>query len=209
VRADRASVALALLALACLLRPAPVAADDALWSLLARGGQVVMVRHATAPGTGDPPSFRIEDCSTQRNLSDEGRDEARRLGAAFRARGVAVGRVLSSRWCRCLETARLAFGGAEPWPALDSLYRDPDQEAARTREVRALVTRPFAGGNLVLVTHSFNIRALTGLSPASGEAVVLTPLGDGTFRVAGRVGPTSWGAATGPPSPPTLGHGPG
>jgi phosphohistidine phosphatase SixA len=209
VRPRRARVALALVALACLARPAGGAADEALWSLLARGGQVVMVRHATAPGTGDPPGFRLDECSTQRNLSEQGRDEARRLGAVFRARGVAVGRVLSSRWCRCLETARLAFGSAEPWPALDSLYREPDQEAARTTAVRALATKPFTGANLVLVTHNFNIRALTGISPASGEAIVLTPLGDGRFRVAGRLADFFMGGRDAPAKPPALGHGPG
>ncbi|MBI2216337.1 MAG: histidine phosphatase family protein [Candidatus Rokubacteria bacterium] len=164
-------------------------ADDALWALLKGGGQVVMIRHAAAPGTGDPPGFRIDDCSAQRNLSEAGREEARQIGAVFRARGIPVGRVLSSRWCRCLETARLAFGRAEPWPALESLFRDPNLEEARTREVRQLVSRPFMGANLILVTHNFNIRALTGISPASGEMVVITPGGDRRFRVAGRLAP--------------------
>jgi phosphohistidine phosphatase SixA len=175
--------------LALLGVPGSAQADEALWALLKGGGQVVMIRHATAPGTGDPSRFRIEDCSTQRNLSEEGREDARRLGSAFRTRGVPAGRVLSSRWCRCLETARLAFGTAEPWPALDSLFRDPNLEEPRTREVRQLVSRPFTGGNLILVTHNFNIRALTGISPASGEMVVITPGGAGHFRLAGRLAP--------------------
>jgi phosphohistidine phosphatase SixA len=100
----------AMLVLALVL-PAPAAAADALWDLLRGGRQVVVMRHAvTTPGVGDPPGFRLGDCPTQRNLTDAGRDDARRVGAAFRSRGIPVGRVLSSRWCRCLETAQLAFG---------------------------------------------------------------------------------------------------
>lgn len=169
-----------------LLVAAPAGADEAVWARLKDGGHILMLRHATAPGTFDPPGFRVDDCATQRNLSDAGREEAKRIGDAFRARGVPIGRVLSSRWCRCLETGRLGFGRAEPWPALDSLRRG--DEDARTREVRAFLSRPFTGPNVVLVTHQFNIRAVTGLpSIDSGETIVLAPLGDAGFRVAGRV----------------------
>jgi phosphohistidine phosphatase SixA len=108
-----------------LVTPTSVVADEALWMLLGGGGQIVLMRHATtSPGVGDPPGFRPAECATQRNLTDAGRDEARRIGAAFRARRVPVGRVLSSHWCRCLETARLAFGRAEPWEPLDSVFED-------------------------------------------------------------------------------------
>lgn len=174
------------LALMLLAATPAHAADDALWTLLKQGGHVLLLRHATAPGTYDPPGFKVEDCATQRNLDDAGRAEARRLGAMLQSRGVPIGRVLSSRWCRCLETARFAFGKAEPWPVLDSLRRGEDE--ARTKETRAFVSRPFTGPNVVLVTHQFNIRAVTGLpSIASGETIVLTPLGDAGFRVAGRL----------------------
>src|SRR5688572_28986342 len=95
---------------ALLLLPLTAGADDALWALLKKGGQVVLIRHAvTTPGVGDPPGFTIQDCKTQRNLTAAGRKEAERLGAAFRQRAIPVGRVLSSPWCRCLETAKLAF----------------------------------------------------------------------------------------------------
>lgn len=165
----------------------PALADEALWARLREGGHVVMIRHATAPGTGDPPGFRIDDCATQRNLDEAGRDEARRIGAAFRARGVPVGRVLSSRWCRCLETARLAFGRAEPWPALDSYFEAPERDAQLTPVVRPLIGRHAERDTLVLVTHNVNIRAVTGIAPASGEMVVLTPRSDASFKVAGRI----------------------
>lgn len=182
------------LVLAVLLLGAPSAAnaDGALWDLLRAGGQVVVIRHAsTEPGTGDPPGFRLGDCATQRNLSASGREEARRIGAAFRERGVPGGRVLSSRWCRCLETARLAFGAVEPWPPLDSFFDDRSREPEQTRAVRALASERPASGNLILVTHQVNIRALTGIFPAQGEVAVLSPEGDGIFRVAGRLRPAA------------------
>jgi len=181
---------LAALAFALLLPGAtPAAADDALWSLLKGGGQVVMMRHATAPGVFDPPGMRLDDCASQRNLDDYGREEARRIGAEFRARAIPVDRVLSSRWCRCMDTARLAFGRVEHWEPIDGARPASELEARRTAQVRGFASTPFTGGNVVLVTHNFNIRALTGLSTVSGEMVVLTPAGNGTFTIAGRLAP--------------------
>jgi len=182
------------LVLACLLvgLPALASASEVLWALLRAEGQVVMIRHAaTDPGVGDPKGFRLDDCATQRNLSAAGRNEARRIGASFRARGVRISRVLSSRWCRCLETARLAFGTVETWPPLDSFFSDRGRESGQTQAVRALVSERPALGNLVLVTHQVNIAALTGISPASGEMVILTPTGGGSFQVRGRLAPTA------------------
>jgi broad specificity phosphatase PhoE len=177
-----------------LVAPTVAAADETLWDLLRAGGRVVLMRHATTtPGVGDPPGFRPGDCPTQRNLSDAGRDEARRVGAAFRSRGIPIGRVLSSQWCRCLETARLAFGRVEPWEPLDSVFEDRAREPERTRAVRRMVgevgERP-VDGNLVLMTHGANIQALIGVTPAPGEFVVLVPEANGQFRVAGRIAPS-------------------
>jgi phosphohistidine phosphatase SixA len=167
-----------------------VRADEGVWELLREGRQVVLIRHAsTEPGLGDPPGFRLDDCATQRNLSEAGRGAARRIWAAFQQRGVPVGRVLSSRWCRCVETARLAFGRVEPWPPLDSFFDDRGRESDRTRAVRALISQPISEGNLILVTHQVNITAITGIVPAMGEMIVLTPQPGGTVRVAGRLGP--------------------
>jgi len=175
-----------------LAAPSVAAASDALWDLLRGGGQVVVMRHATTtPGTGDPAGFRLDDCSTQRNLSDAGRHEARRVGAAFRAHGIPVAGVRSSRWCRCLETARLAFGRLEPWQPLDSIFEDRRGELEQTRAVRALAGERPDGGNLLLVTHGVNILALTGILPAPGEFVVLTPEGSGRFHIAGRLAPAA------------------
>jgi phosphohistidine phosphatase SixA len=181
-------IALALLVLA----PTRLGADEALWDLLRAGGQVVLMRHATTtPGVGDPPGFRPGDCPTQRNLTDAGREEARRVGAAFRSRDIPIGLVLSSQWCRCLETARLAFGRAEPWAALDSVFEDRAREPERTGAVRKVAGERPVDGNLVLMTHGANIMALVGVNPAPGEFVVLVPESDGRFRVAGRIAPSA------------------
>ncbi|MFO1062139.1 MAG: histidine phosphatase family protein, partial [Dongiaceae bacterium] len=119
---SRRSLARLLVALAAALpTAAPAADEDAVFAALRAGGHAILVRHAIAPGGGDPPGFVLEDCATQRNLSDEGRAQAARLGQRLRQHGVAVDRVLSSRWCRALETARLmALAPVEPALALDS-----------------------------------------------------------------------------------------
>jgi broad specificity phosphatase PhoE len=167
-------------------------ADDALWVLLKSGRQVVLVRHGvTTAGVGDPPGFTLNDCATQRNLTEAGRADARRLGDAFRSHGVPVGRVLSSPWCRCLETARLAFGAdAEVSRPLSNLYGRSEASARQVREMETLIStwRPEgAGGNLVMVSHGSTILALTGISVAPAEMVVLTPREGERFKIAGRL----------------------
>ncbi|MCE2946866.1 MAG: histidine phosphatase family protein [bacterium] len=183
----------ALLALALLLcctvvaalpaRAAAASTDaEPAWAALRGGGVVVLLRHArTVPGVGDPPGFRLDDCSTQRNLSDAGREQARRLGEAFRAAGVPLGEVLSSRWCRCIDTANEAFGRVAPWPTADSFFDaalatgGPDSRSRQTAELRKRVAAHRGRDVLVVVTHQVNITALTGIYPAMGEAVILRP----------------------------------
>jgi broad specificity phosphatase PhoE len=168
--------------------PGLAQADEGLWALLAKGGQVLMIRHGlTTPGVGDPPGFRLEDCATQRNLSEEGRAEARKLGAALKARGIRVGEVLASPWCRCVETARLAFGRSTRWDALSNLFGRPQNVEAQLKALRPRVAAHRGRDNLVLVTHGSTTYALSGVSPATGEIVILTPGGKDGFRVAGRL----------------------
>jgi broad specificity phosphatase PhoE len=132
------------------------------------------LRHAqTEPGIGDPPGFVPGQCNTQRNLSDAGREQARKLGAALRARGLVPQRVRSSRWCRCLDTARLAFGSVEPWPALDSFFGDRGRVDAQTTEVRRALAALPMGRVEAWVTHQVNISALTGDGAAMGEVLLL------------------------------------
>lgn len=156
--------------------------------MLKSGGQVVLIRHAvTTPGSGDPPGMRLDDCTTQRNLTDEGRRHARRIGDAFRKRGVPVGSVLSSPWCRCLETARLAFGKAEVSQPLSNLFGRHENRDRQVGRLNAMVSKQEKGENRVLVSHGSTILALTGVSPGTGEMVVVTPQGGGKFNVAGRL----------------------
>jgi phosphohistidine phosphatase SixA len=183
-----------ILALACLLVwPPPLRADEAeeaLWTALRTGAAVALIRHALAPGTGDPGGFRLGDCTTQRNLSDEGRRQARQLGAAFRKNGIASAQVLSSRWCRCLETARLLdLGPVEPLPSLDSFFTQRGRGPAQTATLREFLSQPHDGSARVLVTHQVNITGLTGVVPGSGEMVVVQPMADGAMRVMGRLNP--------------------
>ncbi len=184
------SLAIAVLAMAALPGSAGAADEAALWQRLKAGGHIVLMRHAaTTPGVGDPPGFRLGDCATQRNLSPAGRADAKAAGAAFARNGVLAGRVLTSRWCRCADTAELAFGRAEPAEMLDSMWRQDD--AARDRKVAAVGRHAAAysePGNLVLVTHDVNIRALTGESVAQGEMVVAKARPDGGLEVLGTLG---------------------
>jgi len=166
----------------------PAAADDALWKALRSGEHVALLRHALAPGTGDPAEFALRDCSTQRNLSDQGRGQAARIGARFRANGIAAARVASSQWCRCLETARLLdLGPVEELPPLNSFFRRGERRDAQTRALQAWLGDQALERPIVLVTHQVNITALTGIFPASGELVVLRRDSDGTLSVVGRL----------------------
>lgn len=138
---------------------------------LQRGGVALLLRHAlTEPGIGDPPGFRLDDCSTQRNLSAAGRVQAQRIGAALRA--VRIDELRASRWCRCLDTARLAFPGREvtPLDALNSFFEDRRDAPARTAALRSYISA-LGTRNALLVTHMVNIGALIGDSVAMGEGV--------------------------------------
>lgn len=170
----------------------PAWADDTAAAALREGGAVLALRHALAPGTFDPPEFKLGDCSTQRNLDEQGRAQARRLGEWFRSRGLSPARVRSSPWCRCLETAQLAFGRSETWPLLGS-PRGPDEasrggplvaQAAALR--RALAQVPSLGFE-VWVSHMFIINELAPGGVASGEGLVLRSSADTGVRLLGRI----------------------
>lgn len=164
-----------------------------IWQQLRTGrGYAVLLRHALAPGTGDPPGFRLGDCSTQRNLSLEGRRQAIAIGAQWRRERMPVDRVLTSRWCRARDTARLlAVGAVTAYPALDSSFTVSEATAAqRTAKVRALLERHRGEpGVLVFVGHQVNITDLTGVAPPSGGAIVVQARGDGSLRVVGTLPP--------------------
>lgn len=182
-------VALALLALAGRTAAADAPPDAALQAALRAPGTVLLMRHALAPGVGDPPGFRPGDCGTQRNLSDEGRAQARAAGERLRAAGVQVGQVLSSPWCRCLDTARLlGLGPVQASGAFASSFREDDRREAEIADEARRVMAAWRGpGVLVAVTHQVNIQALTGENTASGEMLVLRREADGRHVLVGRL----------------------
>jgi phosphohistidine phosphatase SixA len=143
-------------------------------SLLRSGACVVLLRHAeTDPGIGDPPNFKVSDCSTQRNLSETGREQSRSIGQWFQKRELHARAVLSSAWCRCRDTAELAFGRHSVLPALNSTFNngrlpDPPTQSLRTR-LKGVPVGEFE----VWVTHQVNITALTGEFTAMGEALIV------------------------------------
>lgn len=150
------------------------ASPQALRELLSLPDHFVMMRHASAPGFGDPPGMRLDDCGTQRNLSEEGRQEAARVGAALRAAGLPRARVYSSQWCRCLDTARqLALGDVTPLPALNSFFDDPKLAQPQSQALRDWLAAVELSRPVVLVTHQVNMTALTGQVPQAGELFVI------------------------------------
>jgi phosphohistidine phosphatase SixA len=184
------SFGLALVALAFTCGPAAANDVGVLWGKLREGGRVALIRHAQAPGgAGDPAGFMLGHCMTQRNLSAQGRDEARKLGDSFRAQQVPVGKLLSSQWCRCRETAALMkVGEIEDAPTFNNAYVLSDQRAALTEGARAVIAAWKGPGTLVVVTHGANIAPLTGFNPAEAEIVVVEPRGAaGKPQVLGRI----------------------
>lgn len=164
----------------------PAQATEAGWALLRNGGHVVLLRNAMTTGTVEPPSFDLEKCTTQLNLSDRGRQQARKIGALFEARAAPVERVLASRYCRTMETARLAFDDqkVEATAALDK----PTEATAEADAAAVMdIIRNYSGSdNIVLVTHLENIQALTGMPAREGEALIVGVEGE-KLRVLGRI----------------------
>ncbi len=158
------------------------------WKALQSGDHFVIMRHALAPGTGDPSHFKLGDCSTQRNLSDTGRIQAKRIGDRFRANGIEMAHVYTSQWCRCEETAELlALGPVTALPALNSFFQQFEREAQQTRQLKSWLDQQSLKKPLVLVTHQVNITALIDVFPASGEMIVVRRSGTGEYRVVGRI----------------------
>lgn len=157
----------------------------------AKPGRLLMLRHANAPGTGDPSNFSLDDCSTQRNLDQFGRAQALALGQRLVLAGVKGAKVYSSQWCRCLDTARLLnLGAVEPLPALNSFYPRPEQREPRLESLRAfLAALPEQGPPVVLVTHQYTITAFTSAGTVSGGGSLFELNGSGAPRLLGAIKP--------------------
>jgi len=157
------------------------------WSALRMPGHIALIRHALAPGTFDPPGFRLDDCATQRNLSDAGRVQARRIGDVFRANGIAAANVQSSQWCRCLDTAALLrLGEVTPQPLLNSFAQDRNRGDPQIDALRRWIGRQPLERPILLVTHQVVITALSGVFADSGEIVIMSREADGRFILRGR-----------------------
>lgn len=182
-------ITIALIALLAATGTRPATADDGAWERFRAGEAVLMVRHALAPGTGDPANFAVRDCSTQRNLSDEGRAQSRAMGEWLKARGVSQAAVYSSQWCRCLETARLmSVGEVKEFTALNSFFQMPENREASVSELQQFLrTRKPEGKPVILVTHQVTITAITGKWTRSGEGYLVDVDASGRITVAGSV----------------------
>jgi phosphohistidine phosphatase SixA len=149
------------------------------------GHHVLLMRHADAPGFGDPPGYKLEDCSTQRNLGEGGRKQAVAIGRWLELQGVTQAKVLSSAWCRCLDTARLIDKGAvSVEPALGSFFDDMSLGQAQTKDMQKMIATRFAENKstpLILVTHHVNIEAYTGKIVNVGDMVLVRVRPDGSY----------------------------
>ena len=162
------------------------AQDAELLEALRSGGHIGLMRHSTAPGSDDPPRFRLGDCETQRNLSDGGRAQAEEIGRRLRASGITLAHLFSSQWCRCADTAELlGLGAVEELSFLNSLVTYRREGSAMIRDTRAWILEQDLSTPTILVTHQINIGALVRRYPAEGEIVVVRPTPAGGLRVVG------------------------
>jgi phosphohistidine phosphatase SixA len=177
-----------------LLGAMAAAADDTAlaWAALSGDGNVALIRHAQAPGVGDPPDYKLDDCATQRNLSEQGRAEAAVLGARFRMQRVKVGKFVSSQWCRCKQTAELMdIAPVEDAPTFNNAFVLNTMRDELTAGARTMIDAWHGPGALVVVTHGENIQLMLGLRPREAEVIVVAP--DSTsqkkMRLIGRIAP--------------------
>jgi phosphohistidine phosphatase SixA len=160
----------------------------ALLERLREPGHFAIMRHTLAPGTGDPRNFRLDDCKTQRNLSATGRDQARSIGQMLRQAGITRASVYSSQWCRCMETARLlGLGPVTELAPLNSFFEDRAQGPAQTAALRNWLANADLSQPVILVSHAVNVTALSGVSPSSGEIVIMRSNRGGGLEVVGSV----------------------
>ena len=168
-----------------LITPIKAELDKDLINQLNDGEKLIFIRHAYAPGNGDPNNFNLNDCSTQRNLSESGRKQAKYIGAFFKRNKIKIDKVLSSEWCRCRETAKIAFKDYSTNNFLNSFY-SPKYKKNKTKQVKELkeyIKKFESNKNLVFVTHYVLISEVLNYAASSGEIVV----SDKNFNIIGTV----------------------
>lgn len=181
-----------LLACATLLGPINAWAQEKAWQLWQQPGVHAIMRHANAPGFGDPEGFTLGQCQTQRNLDETGRQDARDLGEQIRRRGIEFTAVYSSQWCRCLETAReINAGAVTELPALNSFFQNRSNSSPQTDALKAHIAALKPDDKVLYVTHQVNTTALTGVFPSAGEVVLFKVGPEGQVQVLGRLDPDS------------------
>jgi len=148
--------------------------DNQILDNLKKGGNLIFIRHAYAPGGGDPDNFDIKDCSTQRNLNNEGREQSKKIGVFFKENDIPISLVISSEWCRCKETANIAFKNFETKNFLNSFYSEQfaKNKKIQIKNLRKYIDNWKSDKNLVLITHYVLISELLDYAPSSGEIVI-------------------------------------
>ena len=178
-----------LLLLVALFPSSAITAEKELIQQMRAGEVVLMIRHALAPGIGDPDDFKLDDCSTQRNLNEQGRAQARAIGEWLRFRGIDNVKLYSSQWCRCLETARLMnLGPVTPLPALNSFFERPEDREPNLAALRNFIldnTKP--GELIIMVTHQVTISGITGKWTDSGHGKLVRPDPTGSIELFGEL----------------------
>ena len=160
-------------------------ADDKILNLLQEGNKIIFIRHAIAPGNGDPENFNIKDCSTQRNLSENGIKQSKKIGLFFKNNKIKIDKVLSSEWCRCKDTAKYAFENFDTFDALNSFYDESfaENEIKQINDLKKYIKNWDSDKNLVFVTHYVVISSILNIGTSSGEIIVL----DKKFNIIGSV----------------------
>ena len=156
------------------------------WKPIQDGNKIIFIRHSSAPGGGDPPGFKLNDCSTQRNLDKVGIQQSISIGKLFKKKSIPVDKVLSSQWCRCKDTAKYAFKDYQVFSALNSTFQSPydKNEKKQIKEIKDYVKNWKSNGkNLVMITHYSIITKMTDSTPSSGELIIT----DKDFKIIERI----------------------
>ena len=159
--------------------------DDKILKSLKEGKKLVFIRHAIAPGNGDPNNFNINDCSTQRNLDENGIEESKKIGLFFKNNKIKIDKVLSSQWCRCKDTAKYAFKNFETFDALNSFYDEKfaENETKQIKDLKNYIKNWNSDKNLILITHFVVISSILNTGSSSGEIII----SDKNFNIIGSI----------------------
>ena len=151
-----------------------VYSSDLILNSLKEGKKIIFIRHAIAPGNGDPDNFNINDCETQRNLSEEGVEQSKNIGIFFEENKIKIDKILSSEWCRCKDTAKIAFNNFETFDGLNSFYDEKfaQNEDMQLKNLKTYIKSWESDKNLILVTHFVVISSILNVSTSSGEMII-------------------------------------